>query len=239
MPMLIAPASHLDHDLSVALLAHVLALFADRNGFFIATIPIPSHLPALACDLYGPDMGDPPVDEQEARYGRRGARAGSSRLLRFVQPRPSRLLTVIAGPAGNLPCVLYTAHGGPSAPREPWEMRDLHGRGEVTAEELQESESFWSQHALAVPAGVRLDVKDEGFVYRYTAAELQKIWDAVDVSGSDKSPDEWAARQVDELLHYDVLPRWDEDGQPIYGARGALADTDRPAAIGNEIGGAL
>lgn len=58
--------------------------------------------------------------------------------------RQTRLLTVIAGPHEGDGCVLYTAHGGPAAPREPWDpsLND-------DAAALEESRAFWSVHALS------------------------------------------------------------------------------------------
>jgi hypothetical protein len=67
--------------------------------------------------------------------------------------RETRILTVIGG---HLPvkdngphavdssrCVLYTAFGGPMAPREP-------GDPSITdVDDLKESTLFWAQHALS------------------------------------------------------------------------------------------
>ena len=58
------------------------------------------------------------------------------------KPLLVRTVTVIAGPHEGDPCVLYTAYGGPCAPREP---------GDPTIaswDELLESRSFWAKHAL-------------------------------------------------------------------------------------------
>ncbi len=169
--MIITAQSHLDHGLSVAVLAHVLALFVKRSAFFIETIELPAGVPSVPCALFGPSVGDEPVAESEVSYARRGDRGGASRMVAALH-RPSRLLTVIAGPAAGGPCVLYTAHGGPSAPREPWELEaevatfqaqvkslDEAGGGRDAAvaivklnkarEELAASVAFWAVHALA------------------------------------------------------------------------------------------
>jgi hypothetical protein len=136
--------SHLDHDLTPAHLAFLVSHFADRDGFFIETVTLPDDLPGLTCGLYGPSMGDPPMIEGVV-FEVRGQRAYPSRMV-TLPTRSTRLLTVIAGPYKDAPCVLYTAHGGPKAPREA---------GDPTlksAEDIEESCAFWATHALAHPA---------------------------------------------------------------------------------------
>jgi len=135
--------SHLDHGLTAAHLAFIVSRFADRDGFFVETVPMPDDLPDLTCGLYGPVMGDPPVPDSAVFEVRRIDRAYSSRAIVAPQ-RATRFLTVIAGPHAGAPCVLYTAHGGPKAPREP-------GDPTLTTEaDRAESAAFWAVHALAV-----------------------------------------------------------------------------------------
>ncbi len=57
--------------------------------------------------------------------------------------RPTRTLTVIAGPSDGKACVLYTSYGGPCAPREPGDP------GIPNWEGVQEARAFWAEHALA------------------------------------------------------------------------------------------
>ena len=54
-------------------------------------------------------------------------------------------MTVVAGPHDGHPCVLYTAYGGPIAPREPWDpaLTDTLGI------DLAASLTFWREHALS------------------------------------------------------------------------------------------
>lgn len=140
----IQPQSHLDHNLSQAHVNFILSAFADRDGFFIATIELPEHLPDLTCALHGPVMGDDPVPEAEVEYVVRGTRAGASRLTNRP-PRPTRWLTVIGGPYGGESCMLYTAygsHGGPLTPREPWDKS-------IPENEREASRDFWAVHALS------------------------------------------------------------------------------------------
>lgn len=140
--LLIHPDSHLDHGLSVEHLSFLLKRFTDKNEFFIVTVTIPSELPQLSCSLYGPLMGDEPVNENEVFYRKRSGRAGLSRLIQKPK-RESSLLTVIGGPHGQHSCILYTAYGGPGgAPREPWEL-------ESGSQKRKESDAFWALHALS------------------------------------------------------------------------------------------
>jgi hypothetical protein len=159
--------SHVDHGLTEAQLRYLFDRFADRKGFFLETIELPEQLGTVPCGLYGPNMGDPPIGEDEITYARRGDRAWESRLVK--QPtRPTRLVTVIAGPhdepcpqcttsawnmlhRANCPtccgagilkhdCVLYTAFGGPASPQEP---------GDPGCKDPVASVAFWHEHALA------------------------------------------------------------------------------------------
>jgi hypothetical protein len=134
--------SHLDHNLTAAHLAFIVQHFADRSGFFAETVTMPDDLPDLTCGLYGPVMGDPPVTDDVSFEVRRENRAYPSRAI-IAPQRPTRLLTVIAGPYAGSPCVLYTAHGGPLAPREV-------GDPTLTETARAESAAFWAVHALAV-----------------------------------------------------------------------------------------
>lgn len=134
--------SHLDHGLTAAHLQMVLTRFADREGFFIETFEIPADLAPLQCALHGPAMGDEPIPESECSYSLRDS-GGRVRQCRRA-PRETRLMTVIAGPHDGKGCVLYTAFGGPKAPRTPGDQ-DLKD-----ATQIVESSEFWSQHALSV-----------------------------------------------------------------------------------------
>lgn len=145
MSLTLAAASHLDHNLTPEHVAWLLAQFADKDAFFIATVELPENLAPLECGLYGPTVGDEPVAEADVTYAIRGARKCASRMT--ARPvRPTRLVTVIAGPHEDKPCVLYTAYGGPAAPREP---------GDLTIpswEEIQKARAFWAEHALSTSA---------------------------------------------------------------------------------------
>jgi hypothetical protein len=138
----IHPESHVDH-VTPEQLAYVLELFNGRDGFFIIEVEFPPTFGQVSCDLYGPTMGDPPVDESAVRYAARGDRAWTSRLV-DLPARPCSRVTVVAGPHDGMSCVLFTVYGGPNAPQEP---------GDPRCADPEASKAFWSEHALAARKG--------------------------------------------------------------------------------------
>jgi hypothetical protein len=128
--------SHLDHNLTSDQIKFVLGLDASEGEEHTQTIELPEHLGTIPCGLHGPIMGDEPVPEDEVTYAVRGERKGESRLVNRPA-RPSRQVTVIAGPHDGLACVLFTAFGGPLTPREPFE------------DASEQSKKFWELHALS------------------------------------------------------------------------------------------
>jgi len=138
--MKITKDSHVDHNLTDSHLRFIEARFGHVEEFFIETVEVPLLLPPLPCGLYGPFMGDEPVEESDVSYVRRGDRSGDSRIVARPQ-RMVRQMTVIGGPhEGDI--IMFTAYGGPCAPREPWDES-------LSDEEREESVSFWKDHALA------------------------------------------------------------------------------------------
>jgi len=135
--------SHLDHSLTDAQVAFILDLPAKEGELCIQTVELPAELGEVPCALYGPLMGDEPVPDAEVRLEARGGREGSSRLVERPV-RPCRKVTVISGPHDGLPCVLFTAFGGPQAPKEPFEF----GVNDLSPDACS-SREFWSKHALA------------------------------------------------------------------------------------------
>jgi len=134
--------SHVDHHLTEAQVQYILDRFKERDGPFLETFELPADLGTVPCGLFGPIMGDGPVLEEEVTYQRRGSRKHLSRLV-SRQPRPTRIVSVIAGPYDGQPCVWYTAFGGPVTPKEP-------GDESHTDDSRVSSEAFWKQHALAI-----------------------------------------------------------------------------------------
>jgi len=153
LDMHITAASHLDHALTLDHVRWLLDRFRDREAFFIETVELPPTLPELPCALRGPAAGTAPVPDDEVILQARNGRAWPSRLMRMGfelmrkpghvpwAPLYTRTVTVIGGPAGTSPCVLYTAYGGPCAPREP-------GDPSLTGEALEQAQAFWREHAL-------------------------------------------------------------------------------------------
>jgi hypothetical protein len=144
--MRITDASHLDHGLLPEHLWFIEERFGGREGFFAETVTLPEHLADLPCALHGPVMGDAPVGDDEATYQTRPGRGGASRMVKRPV-RATRQLTVVAGPHEPDGFILYTAFGGPLAPREPFEF------GVVQKAEREESERFWREHALSLVEG--------------------------------------------------------------------------------------
>jgi hypothetical protein len=150
--LIITPQSHLDHHLTMGHLRFILATLGDRSGFFAETVKFPRvDLAALPCALRGPAVGLDPVPDTHVELRARPGRAYPSRLLLPWRDRPAQpeyprdvlvdRLTVIAGPDGDLPCVLYTAFGGPLAPKEPGDPTLLEAEREASV-------AFWAVHAL-------------------------------------------------------------------------------------------
>ncbi len=137
--MEITKESHLDHGLTEDQVRWVAERFADKAAFFIETVQLPEELGTVACGLHGPVMGDAPVPDAETYRAVRAGRQNDSRMT-WRYPRQTRLVTVIAGPDGDAPCVLYTAYGGPQAPQEP---------GDPDCRDVAASTAFWAEHALS------------------------------------------------------------------------------------------
>ena len=133
--------SHLDHALNGRQVDFVKELIANLEEFTIKTVELPDHLGTVPCGLHGPIMGDDPVPGDEVRYEARNGRPGLSRLCDRGE-RPTRKLSLIVGPH-NGDIILYTAFGGPVAPREPFDPAINQDKAA-----LDESYAFWKDHAL-------------------------------------------------------------------------------------------
>lgn len=131
---------HKDHGLEAAHIELAEAHAASATGFFIATLELHSDVAPLSCGLHGPAMGDDPILDGEIEMVQRSADRPLSRLCGRA-PRPSRKMTVIGIGAGA-DSQIFTAYGGPAAPREP-------GDPDLTEAEAVASASFWSLHALS------------------------------------------------------------------------------------------
>ena len=132
--------THLDHGVSRKVQEWVLDQIKDNEGFCIGTFDLPMHLSSLQSGLYGPLMGDPPVQPEDVYHKQRGDRPGESRMV-SLPLRPTRKVTVVAGPHEGRD-IVYTIYGGPCAPREPFDSS-------LNESDRREAETFWSQHALS------------------------------------------------------------------------------------------
>lgn len=143
--MIILPQSHLDHGVTTAQLAWAMKQIHENTEpdgeVHSHELCLPLELGTVESALYGPAAGDEPIPEVIVRYQVRGDRAGRSRIISAPTRKTSKL-TVVVGPFGVHPAVLYTIHGGPPAPREPFEL-------DPDTPEYDESVSFWDIHALA------------------------------------------------------------------------------------------
>ena len=131
---------HADHGVSSETIAWALS-HINPEGFFLRTLELPEGHCDLLSALYGPLAGDEPVSDDVVHFAKRSEDRPASRMVSQAK-RPSRLLTVI-GIVKEDGVTIFTAYGGPCAPREP---------GDVTLasdEEKKESADFWAQHALA------------------------------------------------------------------------------------------
>lgn len=143
----ISPDSHVDHHLPAETLRYVIATVETEratnlgHGLVIHTVTLPEAIAPVPCALVGPATGHKPVTEDRVRHEARPPREYTSRLI--THPLVfTREVTVIVGENAGDPAVLYTAFGGPLAPREP-------GDPTLPEDSCAESEAFWKDHALA------------------------------------------------------------------------------------------
>ena len=154
--MKIIKESHLDHGVPENIVSWVLEKHSDVSGFIKTTVTMCPGMGEVDNALYGPVCGDQPIPENQVSYDLRGS--GRKWNSRFIDKplRKSNQLTLIAGPVeGHDDIVVYTIHGGPVAAEE---IGDLQTKLENTesllekkqlAVRLNESKTFWEQHALS------------------------------------------------------------------------------------------
>jgi hypothetical protein len=143
-----------DHGLTEAHLDFIVQRYAiltgsESTGVWSATFELPAIMgDGIPSALYGPSAGDAPIKYYETTWRARGDRKYPSRLV--ARPmRRTRTITIVVGPHADLPMVLYTAFGGPKAPRE---IFDPTLAGAANDRELDESLAFWATHALSIEA---------------------------------------------------------------------------------------
>lgn len=133
---------HADHGILDSHMAVITNLFTEAGeGFLLRTVTLPEDCADLLSGIHGPITGDEPVPSAEVHWAKRGERPGLSRLC-TRDPRPTRLMTVIGIREGDV-IKVFTAYGGPCAPRE---ITDPN----LPPEAAEEACAFWAQHALSV-----------------------------------------------------------------------------------------
>jgi hypothetical protein len=150
--------SHLDHGLTPQQIAFVLDAVRPKikeistheaehgplaDPHLRRTVDLPADLGTVPSGIYGPVVGDHPVEEEEVFYAKRGDRQGDSRLVDKPH-RSTNKVTIIAGPHTDFRWALYTMFGGPLAPKEPATLNR-----QDTAQDHKESREFWAVHALS------------------------------------------------------------------------------------------
>jgi hypothetical protein len=138
----IAVVYHADHGIERSTLDTLVATL-DPTGFFLVTVNLPEGCPDVQNALHGPKCGDAPVLDAEVTMKQRSPDRPMSRMV--ARPtRPTRLVTLI-GIEKDGAVTLFTAHGGPSAEREPG---DKSMEGDAAA--IEASAKFWAEHALSL-----------------------------------------------------------------------------------------
>lgn len=136
----IVKAYHMDHGVSERLVSSALSKVKSGAGFFLFTVELPTF--CLESGLYGPASGDDPVGEGEVTYAQRTPDRPPSRLVARGK-RPTNKLTIIGLMGAGRKATVFTAYGGPCAPREPWDA------SHPNEESREQSRLWWAQHALA------------------------------------------------------------------------------------------
>jgi hypothetical protein len=153
--------AHDDHDLQPEHLAFIDEALSDWDGsFMVQVLPLPDTCESLPSALYGPSVGDEPIDEDQVTYETRNTRRGPSRLIN-APTRLARNLAVIGMRIESGALMLFTAYGTQAdfaSPREWWDLPplDLTKLPPTEAKALlyqwygncAAAADFWSQHAL-------------------------------------------------------------------------------------------
>tara|TARA_Y100001963_G_scaffold121433_1_gene170014 strand:- start:7698 stop:8204 length:507 start_codon:yes stop_codon:yes gene_type:complete len=154
--------AHDDHGLNADHLSFIDTALADWDGsFLIQVLSLPDTCESLPSALYGPSVGDEPIDDDQVTYIKRAKRRGPSRLI-DAPMRPARNMVVIGMRVEDGSLMLFTAYGTQSdtpSPREWWDLPPINLTAVPPAEasaiidqwssDARAASNFWSQHALA------------------------------------------------------------------------------------------
>ena len=162
---------HTDHDINRAQLSHIVDQVGNEAGFFIKQVTLPEELGTVPCGLWGPAMGDDPIEASLVNNAFRGDRPWTDRV--FLQSTlagvPTKFQTrevdyvQIIGTAEGDTVTVFTVYGGPLAPQNP---------EDPSCEDVEASTKFWSQHALVAdmkakvnpcPCGQETTVENNSF----------------------------------------------------------------------------
>lgn len=225
--------SHVDHGLTDLQLGYVMGICTTQNdhhdanwadihgerraiGVRTFVIELPEWLGTVPCGLYGPTMGDMPITGDAIVMGNRGTRKYESRLVP-LPPRQTNKVTVIAGPHDGHDLVLYTAFGGPKAPREVGQLdvilADKFGGSTVSqlvaagkwdeyqriVDEKAQSKDFWSTHALTL---------EETKWFTWTAEfTVDKLWVADGFDLTDERAKQMLADDLSSAYGHEIKAR--------------------------------
>lgn len=135
---------HADHGIKDEQLKYIVNQLKKeaKDGFFIQEVKLSPELGKVPCGLYGPEMGDPPVGDDEVEMiSRGGDRTWKDRMI-DKPTRPVDYVQAIGTKEGdNL--TLYTVYGGPLAPQNP---------DDPDNQNPAEAKKFWAEHALSSQA---------------------------------------------------------------------------------------
>jgi len=149
---------HADHGLTEAHLRFIDELLVDFSGeFTMLHRTLPADCPNLLSAIYGPSVGDSPVNESLVHYEVRNGRPGPSRLIARPERWCRNMVLIAVGNRGptvqavggggilRVPAVILTSYGTQGdtiAPREWWDAG-------MKPHETVEAAQFWTDHALA------------------------------------------------------------------------------------------